>query len=333
MKRLTYILTLTLVLVACGSRSGYFSLEGRLLNLNQGEFYVYSPDGVFDGVDTIKVEGGRFVYETPCKEKGTLVIVFPNFSEQPVFAEPGKSVTIKGSASHLKEIEIEGTNENKLMNGFRKQIAQASPPEELKYAEQFIRNNPESLVSVYILRKYFITSDKVDLNKVENLINIVYKAQPKNGNVARMSRYVKMAKHGVVGAGMPSFKAKDVDGKSVSDAVLRGKVAVVYTWANWNYESRNMRDRLNRLKEDYGDRLALLGICLDASKDACKLSLRNDSTSAVTVCDQLMFDSPMLELFGLGSVSENILFNAQGRIIERNVALNDIESKLKTLLN
>ena len=333
MKRLTYILTLTLVLVACGSRSGYFSSEGRLLNLNQGEFYVYSTDGVFDGVDTIKVEGGRFAYETPCKEEGTLVIVFPNFSEQPVFAEPGKSVTVKGSASHLKEIEIEGTDANKLMNGFRKQIAQASPPEELKFAEQFIRNNPGSIVSVYLLRKYFVLSEKTDLDKAEKLINIVYKAQPKNGSVARMARYVKTAKRGVTGARMPVFKTTDINGMSVTDAVLRGKVAVVYTWSNWNYESRNMRDRLNRLKEEYGDRLALLGISLDASREACRRSLQNDSTSAVTVCDQMMFDSQMLETFGFGSVSENILFNARGRIIERNVALNDIESKLETLLN
>lgn len=108
MKRLIYLITLTLVLVSCGSRSGNFSIEGRLLNLNQGEFYVYSPDGVFDGVDTIKVDGGRFAFETPCKESGTIVIVFPNFSELPVFAEAGKSVTVKGDASHLKEIEIEG---------------------------------------------------------------------------------------------------------------------------------------------------------------------------------------------------------------------------------
>lgn len=110
-------------------------MDGRLLNLNQGEFYVYSPDGVFDGIDTIKVEGGRFTFETQCKESGTLVIVFPNFSEVPVFAEPGKSVSVKGDASHLKEIEIEGTKENELMTAFRQQLVKASPPEEMSYAE------------------------------------------------------------------------------------------------------------------------------------------------------------------------------------------------------
>lgn len=337
MKRLTYIITLTLVLVACGSRRGYFSFEGRLLNLNQGEFYIYSPDGVFDGIDTIKVDGGRFTFETPCKESGTIMIVFPNFSEQPIFAEPGKSVTIKGDASHLKEIEIEGTDENKLMNSFRKQIAQASPPEVLKLAEQFIRNNPESAVSTYILRKYFITNRKngelQNLQKTSQLIEIAYKAQPKNGQIARMSRYIEAMRKCAVGAKMPSFSAKDINGKNVTSSNLGGKVAVVYTWAEWNYESRNMRDRLKRLKEEYGDKLALMGVNLDASVQNCKRSLRNDSTSTITVCDQMMFESPMLEQFAFGGVNENVLFNAQGHVVERNIRPEDLESKLKILLN
>ena len=333
MKRLIYICTLTLVLVACGSRSGYFSLEGRLLNLNQGEFYVYSPDGVFDGVDTIKVEGGRFTFETPCKENGTLVIVFPNFSEQPVFAEPGKSVTISGDASHLKEIEIKGTDENKLMNGFRQQIAKASPPEVTKYAEQFIKNNPQSAVSVYILRKYFVTAKNADAGKTRKLIDIVQKAQPKNGHVARMARHAKTMSNCRPGGKMPSFITKDIDGKTVTDADLRGKVAVVYTWADWNYESRNLRDRLTRMKKEYGDRLCLLGISLDASRQRCKASLFGDSTSTIIVCDQKMFDSELLEKFSFGAVPENILFNAQGHVVERDLKLNDIESRLKVLLN
>lgn len=169
-------------------------MDGRLLNLNQGEFYVYSPDGVFDGIDTIKVEGGRFTLETQCKESGTLVIVFPNFSEVPVFAEPGKSVSVKGDASHLKEIEIEGTKENELMTAFRQQLVKASPPEEMSYAENFVKNNPATAASVYVLKKYFILVPDVNLDKAASLADIVYKAQPKNGEVARIVRYVKMMK-------------------------------------------------------------------------------------------------------------------------------------------
>ena len=34
------------LLTACGAGNGRFRIEGRFRNLNRGEFYVYSPDGV-----------------------------------------------------------------------------------------------------------------------------------------------------------------------------------------------------------------------------------------------------------------------------------------------
>ena len=47
---------LTLALVSCGTDSRHFKIDGRLLHLDQGEFYVYSPDGGVVGLDTIKVK-------------------------------------------------------------------------------------------------------------------------------------------------------------------------------------------------------------------------------------------------------------------------------------
>ena len=82
MKKYCLLFILTLVLASCGTDSHHFKIDGHFLNLNQGEFYVYSPDGDINGIDTIKVRGGRFTYETPCEEPCILVIVFPNFSMQ-----------------------------------------------------------------------------------------------------------------------------------------------------------------------------------------------------------------------------------------------------------
>lgn len=332
MKRLAIFIISCAVLLSCGTRSGYFKFEGRLLNINQGEFYVYSPDGVFDGIDTIKVIGGRFAFETPCRQNGTIMIVFPNLSEQPVFAEAGKSVSITGDASHLKEIEIKGTDENKLMNGFRKELLKASPPEVNGIAERFIKDNPESAVSVYILRKYFVTAANTDFNKAATLAEIVHKAQPKNGEVARVLRYLNMMRHGTVGAALPQFTAQDINGNSVSDAQLRGKVTVVYTFSSWNHESKSMGDMLKRLKNEYGNKLALVGISLDASRESCKSSLQNDTVQQISICDRLMFDSPFLEKFALGGVPDNLVFNAHGRLTERSLSTNALETKLRILL-
>ena len=49
-------------MLSCGTRKGYFSIEGRFLHINQGELYVYSPDGGIDGIDTIRIQAGRFAF-------------------------------------------------------------------------------------------------------------------------------------------------------------------------------------------------------------------------------------------------------------------------------
>ena len=72
---------LTFFITSCGVDSKHFKIEGRILNMNQGEFYVYNDEGMIDGIDTIKVEGGRFAYEMPCDRATTVMLVFPNFSE------------------------------------------------------------------------------------------------------------------------------------------------------------------------------------------------------------------------------------------------------------
>ena len=162
MKRIVLFLLLVLILISCGTRSGHFKMEGRFLHMNQGELYVYSPDGGIDGLDTIKIEAGRFAYEIPCSKPATLVIIFPNYSVQPIFAESGGSVEVKADASHLKEMEVKGTDDNELMTKFRKQIANSSPPDELKYAIQFIKDHPESTVSVYLLNRYLIQTETPD---------------------------------------------------------------------------------------------------------------------------------------------------------------------------
>ncbi len=333
MRHWLYIVTLTLVLVSCGTRRGYFRLEGQLLNLNQGEFYVYSTTGAIDGRDTIRVEGGRFAYEVPCTKSGTLVIVFPNFSEQPVFAEPNKTVTMKGDASHLKEIEITGTADNELMNSLRQQLAKAAPKEQRTVIEAFVKANAASPVGLYVLCKYCAPTSKADIANVLKLAEVVKRAQPGNATVETFIRHLNIKKNGETGTRLPVFFAKDINGNKVSPAQLQGRVAVVYTWASWNYDSRNMRDKLRYLKEFYGERLALVSVNVDASASACRQLVKRDSTTTFTVCDEQMFECPLLYKFGLTDIPDNVLYNAQGVMIERSLDIKELEAKIRTLLD
>lgn len=175
--KLFLLALLSVLLVSCGTDGKHFKFEGRFLHLNQGEFYLYSEDGAVSGIDTIKVEGGRFAYEMACDHPATLVLVFPNFSRQPIFAEPGKTVSIKGDASHLKEMEVTGTDDNELMTAFRKQVAEASPPEAMKLAAKFAEDHPSSRVSAYLVKSYLVAATKPDYQEALRLTRILLESR------------------------------------------------------------------------------------------------------------------------------------------------------------
>ncbi len=330
MKQIILFLAFALAFASCTSKKGYFTIEGHFLNMNQGELYVYSTDGLTNGIDTIKINGGRFALQIPCVRNGQLTIVFPNFSEQPVFAESGKSVEIKADASHLKEMEITGTKDNELMTTFRKSVSQMSPPETVKQAENFIRDNASSPVAVYLLQKYFIASgNETYIKKGKELLAVVANEQAKNPVVQKMQGAVKTLLATVKGGKLPQFSAKATDGTVVSNSMFRGKKGIICTWASWCYDSENfLRTAMIQANEEGGN-VVILGINLDACERECKAAITRDRFEFKNVCDGDLFNSKLLATFGFHAVPENIVVDANGKIVAKNIDIDDIEKYLK----
>ena len=327
MKKILFLLTLVL-LAGCGTRSGHFKIEGRFLHFNQGEIYVYSPDGGISGLDTIKVQDGRFAYETPMTKQSTLVLVFPNFSEQSVFAESGEGVEVKADASHLKEMEISGTDDNKLMTRFREQIARLSPPEEEKAAVGFVNDHPESAVSVWLVYKYFFKTPSPRYKEAASLLKPLLAKQPHNTLLARMRRAVQAMSHGEKGSPLPHFTATATNGSTLSDVSLRAPMLAICVWATWEYRSQDMLRQLLSARDRSNGQLKVIGISVDASPDICRTYLKNYNMDCTTICDGQMLDGQMLHLLGVGTVPDVLIYK-NGRLAERSMSLNALSDYLR----
>ena len=324
--------TLTLLLAACGVDGKRFRVEGRFLNLNRGEFYVYSTNGLIDGIDTVKLEGGRFTYDIPCEREGTLVMVFPNFSEQPIFAQPGKSVDIEGDASHLKELTVKGTKDNKLMNQFREAIVNASPPQVAKIAAMFAADNPTSLVSVYLVRRYFITTPTPNYKEAERLVKLLLTQQPKNGELNRMQTLISTLAKTSVGAPLPAFQARSTKGEKVSQQPYnKAAVAVFNVWSTTNMQSMEIQRMLKQKVRDSKGKLQVVSLCVDPILRECNDVLQRDSISWPNICDGAMFEGDVAKKLGIYTVPFNILLK-NGKIIARDLDNNQLKEQLDKLL-
>lgn len=326
-----YIL-LTLVLVSCGPKSGFFRIDGRIKNLNQGEFYLYSPDGGMAGVDTIRVNEGKFKYETRLEGKATFVIIFPNFSEQPVFGESGTIAKMNADASRLKEMDITGNDANDAMTAFRKETLEASPSQTKDAAEEFIRTNPASIVSTYLLRRYFIDIANPDYDKAYQLSTLIAQADKDNVRMTMLTKQLATLKTAAVGSPLPSFSATDIDDKNVGRKDLRADVNVVYIWSTWNRESQTLQREMRKQRLKYEDRLAIMCVCIDANKAHCQKFIKRDSAMWSTICDGMMWDSPVLQALAITTLPGNVVADKEGTILARNLTTEEMRDKLKELL-
>ena len=322
----------TFSLLSCGSDRQTFLLEGTFKGFNQGELYIYGVNGTHK-LDTISVQKGTFRYEVTLEEPVTFALVFPNFSELPVFAEPHAEVEIEGDASHLKETKISGTETNKAMTSFRLKTSGMTPPEASQAAEAFIRENPASPISLYLLNKYFTQTPKPDYKKAVALITELRKAQPDEPSLKGLTEKIKGLENLRDGATLPSFTARDINGKTVKSSDLDAPVNVIYTWAKWNYESVNMQRQLTFFQHQYPGKMKLLGICLDADLKQCRKTIENDSVKWSTINDGKMWEGPLVQQLGLSYIPDNIMTDSQGKIIAHTLRINEIQDKARKILD
>ncbi len=332
LKRLLLIsLPALFLLASCGEDSKHFKIEGRLLQINQGEFYLYSSDGTISGFDTIKVQGGRFSHEIECDHPTTLTLVFPNFSEQPIFAEPGKTVDIDGDASHLKMLKIKGTDDNELMSDFREQIAASSPPEIKRFAARFIEDHPQSPVSIYLVKKYFIVTPRPDYREAARMLKLMKASQPDNFIVSNMLRDTKVLGQSAVGTRLPAFKIKDMKGNTITSNSLTRGLVVICTWASWSYPSTDMLRQLHQIQIDKQKPFKVISICVDANKADCDTYLSVNEIKTPNVFTGEMFNTAPLKILGLQNVPDNIVVK-DGKIVARSLDINSLREKVESLL-
>lgn len=332
------LLTLTLLLshasffMSCSSNDGIFRLEGRFRNLNQGEFYIYNADKGWK--DTIAIRDGRFTYEIGMSDTTILALIFPNQSEIPIFACSGADLQIKGDASHLRGTEVEGTEENEEMTAFRLRAAKMTPPEITEEAGKYIMGHPASPVSFYLLQHYFLLSPEPDYPQAKKLCDAMLKATPANGTIVRLNKQLTSLAASPVGGKIPSFKATDMNGKTVNNSLLKSDVNIVMAWASWNYESKNILKAVHKLQKKNADKIAVVSICIDASASQARLMFKHDSISWPNVCDGKMWQSPVIQKLGFAAMPANFIADKKGKILCRDLTtVKAIEEKIQSLLD
>jgi thiol-disulfide isomerase/thioredoxin len=117
----------------------------------------------------------------------------------------------------------------------------------------------------------------------------------------------------------PAFAARDLDGREISTASLRGKVVLLNFWATWCPPCRAEIPDLIALQEKYRDQLQIIGI----SEDEGGPELVKRFVAEHQMNYPVVMTTPELERSfpGIGALPTSFVLDRDARVVQKHVGM------------
>jgi thiol-disulfide isomerase/thioredoxin len=117
----------------------------------------------------------------------------------------------------------------------------------------------------------------------------------------------------------PAFTVKDLDGREISSASLRGKVVIVNFWATWCGPCRAEIPDLVALQQKYRDTLQVIGI----SEDETGVEVVKRFAAEHQVNYPVAMTTPEIEkLFpGISALPTSFILDRESRVVQKHVGM------------
>jgi peroxiredoxin len=334
--KISILLLVSLCIISCGGKKGKVKLSGEIRGLTTNVIYLYGENESFNYVDTIVVKDGRFNCNINVDTLSSALLLINNEEEYPIFFRKGDRIRIKGDARKLADLEVRGNDANDDFDDFKKELAHTRNIEKLNFTnmdapdkamqsqvESFILSHTSSIVSTYLLDRFFVHQSMPDYPRIDNIIKKLNSSLRNTTHIAELSDYINRWKKSRMGAVAPIFTLPDNKGAIVSRTSnqLNNKYILISFWASWAnnraQSSAEMRQFYNSFHNN--PKFAMLDISLDTDKAEWKRCIQQDSLKGVQACDLCGFNSPVINQYAVVSLPAYFLIAPDGIILARDM--------------
>jgi len=327
----------TLLIMGCGNSGPDFTIEGELEGMKGGQLFIYSPSDPNAPIDTLKIEAGNFRYSGQAYDTIPYIILFPNAVEQVLFVSPGAEVTYHAATNDLKHYKVEGTAENELIMQFRESVSDLPYKDIPSVAYQFISDNPQSVVSLYIYDRYFLQSPNPDFTKVRRLQKLLLKHHPANHLLYSVDGMLHHAGALYEGKKIPNISLVPIKDSKKQRKLWAGKSdkphTLIFFWATWQRNSFDIIYKVRSMQREYGDSIRFVGISLDNQRYRWEDLVQRDSLIIEHYGDGRGWSAPFVDSLSLESLPLYLLVDKKHTIIYKTDNPDRMTDKLKKLNN
>ena len=337
---ITALFTLYLFSIAAAQTAfkNTFTIKGFLPAWN-GALVLLKIEGQTVQLDTVKNDMFSIIKSTEATHAGTLEIRKGTTALfVPLYIEPG---TIRIRDKGNRTLEAFGTKTNDAflqLNALFDSAAlqqQSSVLEAKKIkknlAAAYIKNNPQSLISLQLLNDYFYLDKESDTTYTA-LFASLDRAIQQTPLGQKIGHDATVHFNTQLGRKAPNLVLRDT-AFSKASLYQSGQITLIDFWASWCRPCRIENRGLKTVFEKYKDKgFTITSVSLDNNMKLWKDAIKKDNLTWQQRSDLKGWESEAAKLFGISAIPMNILVDGNGTVIAKNLSSYSLEKQLEQLL-
>lgn len=338
MGRLSLIILFIFSLVACKKQTNQFQVEGNIDNWKNDTILIYGLEKDSTKIDTIAVVNGKFSFSSNVDTLTSFMMIFPGLEEYLIYADKGLKVSIEGDSASLDKLQIRGGDLNDKLNEFRSAISDIQDKDIIiSKADTFIRTNPYSRVSIYLLDKYFVSQENPDIDKIQSLISSMSGELQDNLFVKSLTDPLKKQTEMAIGKRISSLSFKKLNGDviSLNSPELRDKYVFLNFWASWSKPSMEENEMIKRIRKKFkknNKEFEFIGVSLDTDKKVWEEIIKRDTLNWEQVTDLNGWENASVKHYGIEKLPSNVLIDKRKNIVAKDLKEEELITKLEEYL-
>lgn len=197
----------------------------------------------------------------------------------------------------------------------------------------YIKQNPTSPIALFALQQYEGVNIK-NPNEATQLFSTLPADVQSSRDGQKFQQLIRMAKMAPIGHAAPDFIQNDTLGNPVALSSFRGNYVLLNFWASWCGPCRAENPGLVALYEKYHAKgFNVFGVSLDKPGQMQNWldAIDKDKLPWQNVSDLQFWNNAAAKKYGIVSVPQNFLIDPTGKIVARDLKVEELGDKLASL--
>lgn len=361
MRNLNGYIVPILLLLSCGDQQKGYKIDGIAKGIEDGtEIFLHDPI-TREKIDSSVVQNERFEFSGLLTEKTKQVIIATKgWSDYKYFWLENSEVGFKAEKGKFRAATITGLELQRSYDQFlkeqeplqksydslfdisdgnfsadeRKQINRLMLDLQEKITEgdkKYVRDNPGSMISAYILDVYKTTWGHSISNELFEPMQPEIKKSHYGKNI---DTYLILNKDLKIGDHFVDFELPNTAGEKVKASDFSEKYLLIEFWASWCGPCRKENPELVKLYNVHRSKgFEILGVSMDTEKEAWIEAVRKDELPWQNVNNFSGEIAAPDMIYGVAAIPDNVLINPSGIIIGRNLRGEELRKQLEKIFN